>query len=290
MSYQERYTAYQEAIETYLNTIFSAEDKPYGKLQESIRYSLLAGGKRIRPVLTLEFARLGGIDWHLALPYACALELVHNYSLIHDDLPCMDDDDLRRGKPTNHKVYGETLAVLAGDAMQPEAFRIILQARGLSAENRIEAALILARACGADGMVAGQVLDTLCHVRDEKGLSTLNRLKTGVMISAAAELGCVASKMPMFWRQQAVQYAEQLGLAFQIRDDMLDVMGDESVFGKPIGSDKDEGKVTYVDRLGLDDCGKLIHELTEQAVSAVSDLDQDGFLTALAESLTERTK
>ena len=199
MSYQERYTAYQEAIETYLNTIFSAEDKPYGKLQESIRYSLLAGGKRIRPVLTLEFARLGGIDWHLALPYACALELVHNYSLIHDDLPCMDDDDLRRGKPTNHKVYGETLAVLAGDAMQPEAFRIILQARGLSAENRIEAALILARACGADGMVAGQVLDTLCHVRDEKGLSTLNRLKTGVMISAAAELGCVASKMPMFW-------------------------------------------------------------------------------------------
>ena len=290
MSYQERYTAYQEAIETYLNTIFSAEDKPYGKLQESIRYSLLAGGKRIRPVLTLEFARLGGIDWHLALPYACALELVHNYSLIHDDLPCMDDDDLRRGKPTNHKVYGETLAVLAGDAMQPEAFRIILQARGLSAENRIEAALILARACGADGMVAGQVLDTLCHVRDEKGLSTLNRLKTGVMISAAAELGCVASKMPMFWRQQAVQYAEQLGLAFQIRDDMLDVMGDESVFGKPIGSDKDEGKVTYVDRLGLDDCGKLVHELTEQAVSAVSDLDRDGFLTALAESLTERTK
>ena len=290
MSYQERYTAYQEAIETYLNTIFSAEGKPYGKLQESIRYSLLAGGKRIRPVLTLEFARLGGIDWHLALPYACALELVHNYSLIHDDLPCMDDDDLRRGKPTNHKVYGETLAVLAGDAMQPEAFRIILQARGLSAENRIEAALILARACGADGMVAGQVLDTLCHVRDEKGLSTLNRLKTGVMISAAAELGCVASKMPMFWRQQAVQYAEQLGLAFQIRDDMLDVMGDESVFGKPIGSDKDEGKVTYVDLLGLDDCGKLVHELTEQAVSTVSDLDQDGFLTALAESLTERTK
>ena len=289
MHYETQYAAYQQAIEGYLSGLFTA-DTPYKRLYESIRYSLLAGGKRSRPVLTLEFARLGGIDWHLALPYGCALELVHNYSLIHDDLPCMDDDDLRRGKPTNHKVYGETLAILAGDAMQPEAFRIILQARGLSAENRIEAALILARACGADGMVAGQVLDTLCHVRDEKGLSTLNRLKTGVMISAAAELGCVASKMPMFWRQQAVQYAEQLGLAFQIRDDMLDVMGDESVFGKPIGSDKDEGKVTYVDLLGLDDCGKLIHELTEQAVSAVSDLDRDGFLTALAESLTERTK
>ena len=290
MSYQERYTAYQEAIETYLNTIFSAEDKPYGKLQESIRYSLLAGGKRIRPVLTLEFARLGGIDWHLALPYACALELVHNYSLIHDDLPCMDDDDLRRGKPTNHKVYGETLAVLAGDAMQPEAFRIILQARGLSAENRIEAALILARACGADGMVAGQVLDTLCHVRDEKGLSTLNRLKTGVMISAAAELGCVASKMPMFWRQQAVQYAEQLGLAFQIRDDMLDVMGDESVFGKPIGSDKDEGKVTYVDLKGLDGCAQEVEKCTVAAKEAIRDIPDHDFLWELADRMVGRNK
>ena len=239
MDYQQQYSAYQQAIETYLDGIFTAEGKPYGRLQESIRYSLLAGGKRIRPVLTLEFARLGGIDWHLALPYACALELVHNYSLIHDDLPCMDDDDLRRGKPTNHKVYGETLAVLAGDAMQPEAFRLILQARGLSADNRIEAALLLAKACGADGMVAGQVLDTLCHVEDEEGLTGLNRLKTGVMISAAAELGCVASNMPAYWRQQAVKYADQLGLAFQIRDDMLDVMGDEAVFGKPIGSDKD---------------------------------------------------
>ena len=290
MSYQERYTAYQEAIETYLNTIFSAEGKPYGKLQESIRYSLLAGGKRIRPVLTLEFARLGGIDWHLALPYACALELVHNYSQIHDDLPCMDDDDLRRGKPTNHKVYGETLAVLAGDAMQPEAFRIILQARGLSAENRIEAALILARACGADGMVAGQVLDTLCHVRDEKGLSTLNRLKTGVMISAAAELGCVASKMPMFWRQQAVQYAEQLGLAFQIRDDMLDVMGDESVFGKPIGSDKDEGKVTYVDLKGLDGCAQEVEKCTLAAKEAIRDIPDHEFLWELADRMVGRSK
>ena len=288
MSYQERYTAYQEAIEAYLDTIFSAEDKPYGKLQESIRYSLLTGGKRIRPVLTLEFARLGGIDWHLALPYACALELVHNYSLIHDDLPCMDD--LRRGKPTNHKVYGETLAVLAGDAMQPEAFRLILQARGLSAENRIEAALILAKACGADGMVAGQVLDTLCHVGNEEGLATLNRLKTGVMISAAAELGCVASKMPMFWRQQAVQYAEQLGLAFQIRDDMLDVMGDESVFGKPIGSDKDEGKITYGDLKGLDGCAQEVEKCTAAAKEAIRDIPDHEFLWELADRMVGRNK
>ena len=138
MDYQTRYAAYHAAIEAYLAGLFT-QDEPYGKLFESMRYSILAGGKRIRPVLTLEFARLGGIDWHLALPYACALELVHNYSLIHDDLPCMDDDDLRRGKPTNHKVFGETMAVLAGDALQPEAFRLIAQAPELSAQSRIEA-------------------------------------------------------------------------------------------------------------------------------------------------------
>jgi len=290
MDYQQQYSAYQQAIEAYLEGIFTADGKPYGRLQESIRYSLLAGGKRIRPVLTLEFARLGGIDWHLALPYACALELVHNYSLIHDDLPCMDDDDLRRGKPTNHKVYGETLAVLAGDAMQPEAFRLILQARGLSADNRIEAALLLAKACGADGMVAGQVLDTLCHVEDEEGLTGLNRLKTGVMISAAAELGCVASNMPAYWRQQAVKYADQLGLAFQIRDDMLDVMGDEAVFGKPIGSDKDEGKITYVNLKGLDGCAQEVEKCTVAAKEAIRDIPDHDFLWELADRMVGRNK
>ena len=289
MDFHTRYAAYQAAIEQYLEGLFST-DKPYGRLQEAMRYSLLSGGKRIRPVLTLELARLGGIDWHLALPYACALELVHTYSLIHDDLPCMDDDDLRRGKPTCHKAYGETLAVLAGDALQPEAFRLIAEAPCMSAESRVEAIRVLSHAAGADGMVAGQVIDTLCGVSTQQELTGMYRLKTGVMISAAAELGCVASGMPATMRQQAIAFADKLGLAFQIRDDMLDVIGNADEFGKPIGSDKDEGKVTYVDLLGLDDCGKLIHELTEQAVSAVSDLDRDGFLTALAESLTERTK
>ena len=203
MDYQTRYAAYHAAIEDYLNGLF-LQEQPYGKLFESIRYSILAGGKRIRPVLTLEFARLGGIDWHLALPYACALELVHNYSLIHDDLPCMDDDDLRRGKPTNHKVYGETLAVLAGDALQPEAFRLIAQAPGLSAQSRIEAVEVLAKASGADGMVGGQVLDTVCHVQDEENLTLLHHLKTGAMIAGAAELGCVAAEMSAEMRQQAV--------------------------------------------------------------------------------------
>lgn len=289
MTYEERYKGYQQAIEEYLGGLFTA-DKPYGKLYEAMRYSFLGGGKRIRPVLTLEFARLGGIDWHLALPYACALELVHNYSLIHDDLPCMDDDDLRRGKPTTHKKYGETLAVLAGDALQPEAFRLIAAATGLSAENRVDAMEVLSRVCGADGMVAGQVLDTLCPITDEASLTAMERLKTGVMIAGAAELGCVAAEMSDAMRQQAIEYASNLGLAFQIRDDMLDVVGDEAVFGKPIGSDKEVGKVTFVDVKGLDGCAEAVEDCTARAKAAVKSWADHDFLWELADRMIGRTK
>ena len=289
MDHERQYAAYQQAIEAYLDSLFTGSTA-YQKLYESIRYSLLAGGKRIRPVLTLEFARMGGIDWHLALPYGCALELIHNYSLIHDDLPCMDDDDLRRGKPTNHRVYGETLAVLAGDALQPEAFRLMAEAPCLSADNRLEAIRTLSRACGADGMVAGQVLDTVYDVSDEAGLTMLNRLKTGVMISAAAELGCIASEMPAAMRRQALAYADALGRGFQIRDDMLDVEGDQAVFGKPIGSDAEEGKVTFVDVIGMDACRREVVACTEQAKSAVADWPEHDFLWELADRMVGRAK
>ncbi len=286
MDYQTRYAAYHAAIESYLAGLFTAQ-QPYGELYESMRYSILAGGKRIRPVLTLEFARLGGIDWHLALPYACALELVHNYSLIHDDLPCMDNDDLRRGKPTNHKVYGETMAILAGDALQPEAFGLIASAE-LSAQSRIDAVQVLAKAAGADGMVGGQVLDTVCRVEDEEALTMLHRLKTGAMIAGAAELGCVAAEMSAQKRAQAVEFAAQLGLAFQIRDDMLDVMGDEQVLGKPIGSDAEEGKMTFVDLKGLDGCAKLVDECTRRAKAAIADWADHEFLFELADRMVGR--
>ena len=289
MTYQERYGAYQQAIEAYLEGLFT-ETKPYGVLYEAMRYSFLGGGKRIRPVLTLEFARLGGIDWHLALPYACALELVHNYSLIHDDLPCMDNDDLRRGKPTTHKAYGETLAVLAGDALQPEAFRLIATAPQLSPVNRVEAMKVLSRACGADGMVAGQVWDTLCPIEDEESLTAMERLKTGVMIAGAAELGCVAAEMNDTMRQQAVTYAANLGLAFQIRDDMLDVVGDETIFGKPIGSDQEVGKITFVDVKGLDGCAKAVEDCTAKAKAAIADWADHEFLWELADRMVGRTK
>ena len=287
MTYEERYGEYQEAIETYLDGLFTAQ-KPYSQLYEAIRYSILGGGKRIRPVLTLEFARLGGINWRLALPFACALELVHNYSLIHDDLPCMDDDDLRRGKPTTHKAYGETLAILAGDALQPEAFRLILEAPALSSERKLDAMRVLLNACGADGMVAGQVLDTLCPIENTEQLRHMEELKTGCMIAAAAELGCAASGMNAGMRNLAVQYAKDLGLAFQIRDDMLDVEGDAAVFGKPIGSDKEEGKFTFVDALGIEGCRAEVARLTEEAKSVVRHWADSDFLVTLADKLAGR--
>lgn len=288
--FQTRYETYRTAVESYLETLFAGRPD-WRDLYESMRYSLLAGGKRIRPVLALEFARLAGLaDWKTALPMACALELVHTYSLIHDDLPCMDNDDLRRGKPTNHKVYGETLAVLAGDAMQPEAFRLMAEAPCLPAENRLEAVRTLARACGADGMVGGQVLDTVYDVRDAAGLTVLNRLKTGVVISAAAELGCIASEMPATMRAQALVYADAIGRGFQIRDDMLDVEGDQAVFGKPIGSDVQEGKVTFVDVIGMDACRQEVAACTETAKAAVAGWPDHGFLWELADRMVGRRK
>ena len=289
MEYEARYQEYQQAVERYLEGLFTGE-VPYGRLYEAMRYAILGGGKRIRPVLTLEFARLGGVDWHLALPFACALELVHNYSLIHDDLPCMDDDDLRRGKPTCHKAYGETLAILAGDALQPEAFRLILEAPVLSTDTRLEALRVLTRACGADGMVGGQVLDTVYDVTDAEGLTQLNRLKTGVMISGAAELGCVAAKMNAGMRQQALVYADNIGRAFQIRDDMLDVVGDAAVFGKPIGSDREEGKVTFADVLGLEGCAQEVERCTDAAKAAVANWSDHQFLWELADRMVGRNK
>ncbi len=287
MSYQEQYETYRRAVETYLEGLFT-DQNPWKDLYGAMRYSLLAGGKRIRPVLTLEFARLCGLDWHLALPVGCALELVHTYSLIHDDLPCMDNDDLRRGKPTNHKVYGETLAVLAGDALQPEAFRLMLTAPELSAQQRAECALILARAAGADGMVAGQVLDTLHHLTGREEIAGMHRLKTGAMIAGACELGAAAAGAGETVRQAAREYGYALGLAFQIRDDMLDVMGDEATFGKPIGSDREEGKVTFVDLLGLEGCEAEVLKYTAQAKAALAPLGETDFLEQLADTLSTR--
>ncbi len=286
--FQTRYDRCRSAAERYLQGLFPPAGKPYGRLQEAMRYSLLAGGKRVRPVLALAFCELCGGHLEEALPFAAAVECVHTYSLIHDDLPCMDDDDLRRGRPTCHKVYGETMAVLAGDALQAEAFRLIAGARDMEAWQRSEAVLVLADACGADGMVAGQVLDTDQLASGEADLRTLCALKTGALIRAAAELGCIAAGAGEDARRRASDYAGHLGLAFQVRDDMLDVTAQEDELGKPIGSDQAAGKRTFVDLLGLDACAGLVARETALACEALSGLADSGFLLELADSLADR--
>ncbi len=288
--FRELYEGYREAVEIYLDRLFRW-DVPYQILYESMRYSLLSGGKRLRPVLALECARLGGLeDWHDALPFACALELVHTYSLIHDDLPCMDDDALRRGKKTNHVVFGETIATLAGDALQPEAYRLIAQAPRMDAQAKVNATALLAGASGADGMVAGQVLDLADFGRDRETLTLLCERKTCCMIKAAAELGCAAANADRTLCAALTKYASLLGLAFQIRDDLLDVVGDEATFGKPIGSDREEGKTTFADVLGVDGCEREIRRLTDEASAALDGVADRDFLLCLAQMLAERKK
>ncbi len=290
-AFQLRYDSYRAAVDDHLGGLFAdAKDKPYRRLQEAMRYSLLAGGKRVRPVMTLAFCDMLGGQWREALPFACALELVHTYSLIHDDLPCMDDDDLRRGRPTCHKVYGETMAVLAGDALQGEAFGLIAAAPAMTAQQRIDAVAVLSAACGGDGMVAGQVLDMDHLAQGEADLRLLHRLKTGAMLQAAAELGCVAAGADDGLRQRARDYGCHIGLAFQVRDDVLDVVADQGELGKPIGSDRAEGKRTFVDLLGLEACQALVAEETAKAKAALADLPDSGFLLNLADHLAERRK
>jgi len=294
MDYEARYQEYQQAIEKYLDGLFTG-DVAYGWLYEAMRYAILGGGKRIRPVLTLEFARLGGIDWHLALPFGCALELVHNYSLIHDDLPCMDDDDLRRGKPTCHKAYGETLAILAGDALQPEAFRLILDAPMLPADTKLEALRVLVRACGADGMVGGQVVDVEkdgCFM-DEDMLYFVHKNKTSALIEAALMTGAVLAGADE--KQAAVmeQCGTDIGLAFQIQDDILDVIGDQEKLGKPVHSDEKNEKTTAVSVYGIDVCRQKVKDYTDRGIEALEALDIPGkehqeFLVELMKSLVGR--
>lgn len=289
MEFSVRYDLYLTAVEDYLDTLLRRE-RPYGRLQEAMRYSLMAGGKRVRPVLTLAFCDMLGGNWRNALPFACALEMVHTYSLIHDDLPCMDDDDLRRGKPTCHKVYGETMAVLAGDALQPEAFLLMANAPEMTDHQRIRAVAALASACGGDGMVAGQVLDLDGSCTSEEEVNLLHSLKTGKLLCAAAELGCIAADAAGDIRMRAVDFGKHIGLAFQVRDDMLDVIGDEHEFGKPIGSDKEEGKTTYVDLLGLEECKTLVDRETDLAVKSLNGLPGNEFLVDFAVRLAERRK
>lgn len=260
-------------------------------LQDSMIYSLLAGGKRIRPALVLEFSRLCGGDMELTLPVALSIELIHTYSLIHDDLPCMDDDDLRRGRPTNHIVYGEDIAVLAGDALQASAFSLISEC-SLPADVTVECMKVLSKAAGLSGMCGGQYLDIKIPEleRDTNNLDRINILKTGALLSAACMLGTICGGATAEQINAASVFGEKIGLAFQIRDDMLDVMSSAEQLGKTIGSDASINKHTYFSEMGKDTCERLILSLTEEAKQAVIPyFDDCSGLIEFADKMAERT-
>ncbi len=285
-----RMQEYRSYIDGYLADIYSNRaSEPQKILFESMRYSLLAGGKRIRAMLAMEFCRLCGGDWRMAAPYAAAVEMIHTYSLIHDDLPCMDDDDLRRGKPTNHKVYGEAIAVLAGDALLTDAFMVAAAAKEQNGQQVRRAVQVLAECAGSIGMVGGQVLDIMSEERvlTEQEVLDIQSRKTGCLIRAACVLGVIAAGGNEDRMTAAGEFADSLGLAFQIRDDMLDVIGSAEDMGKATGTDS--GKNTFVRLYGLSKCEELVAYYTEKALRCLDLFDDSRFLAAFAKDLINRT-
>ena len=290
--FSARISEYRERVDGYLTgCLLPASRARYHKLIDSMRYSLTAGGKRLRPILTLEFCRVCGGDVQAALPVACGVEMLHTYSLIHDDLPVMDNDDLRRGKPSNHKVFGECTALLAGDALQALAFQTVLSAP-LPPERTLRCAQILAYAAGHEGICGGQQLDLawegLALTADE--LHEIYLRKTSALIRAACLMGAAAAGGTVAQEKAAADYADHFGYAFQLRDDMLDVIGDEKTFGKPIGSDREEGKTTSVDLFGLEGCREKIRESSRAAESALAGLKDAEFLLHLVRVSEERSE
>ena len=272
-----------------------------GGLEEAMRYSLLAGGKRIRPILTMKFCEAAGGTLEEALDFGCGVEMLHTYSLIHDDLPCMDNDDLRRGMPTNHKKFGECVAILAGDALQAAAFQTVLSAKGKWRHGGkaavVMAAKILAEAAGETGMCGGQYWDTAGdgQPRTAEDLTDINNKKTGALLRAACMMGICASmgrrEVDESCMDAAWHYATNLGLAFQIRDDILDAVSTAEELGKPVGSDAANQKATYVNLLGVEACEALVLDYTVRAKEALDAgrwLGDTAFLRELADSLAVR--
>jgi len=281
--------AYRDYIEEYLGGLYAEfKDLPQKQLFEAMEYSLLAGGKRLRPIFVFDFCRMCGGDWHEAAPFAAAIEMIHTYSLIHDDLPSMDNDDFRRGRPTNHKVYGEAMAILAGDALLTDAFMVAARAELPNPADMATAIALIAECAGSMGMVGGQVLDIQAESREctvQEVLDIQNR-KTGRLISAACALGAIAGGASEEQFDAACKFAAGLGLAFQIRDDMLDVIGTQEEMGKGVGTD--EAKNTFVRLYGLEKCEELVQTYTNYALEALDVFENNEFMTELAKSLTLR--
>ena len=287
-TFDQQTKVYLETIEKYLDEkCFQYDSEPQKILFSAMRYSLLAGGKRLRPIFALDFCRMCCGDSDKAIEFAAAVEMVHTYSLIHDDLPCMDNDDYRRGNPTNHKVYGEAIAVLAGDALLTAAFSHIAKS-ALDAEAKIHAVEVLANCAGELGMVGGQVLDMQSESRQctQQEVIDIQTRKTGALIKAACVLGVIAGGGSQKQLLSAAEFAHNLGLAFQIRDDMLDVIGNAKELGKATGVDAE--KNTFVQLYGIDTCDRLVQEHTDKAIQALSAFHDSNYMKSLASSLVNR--
>lgn len=278
-----------EAVNKALVSYLPGYEDGQRSVVRAMKYSLVNGGKRLRPVLVIEFCKACGGTLSDALPFACAIEYIHTYSLIHDDLPCMDNDGMRRGKPSCHKMFGEATALLAGDALLTHAFEIA--ASSDLPGDRVNAAVsLLAQNAGVGGMIGGQVLD-LMYEKYQAELSeiiTVHKLKTGALISAACILGCIAAGASEEKISSASRFAYNLGIAFQIKDDLLDVFGDEKKLGKPIGSDAENDKKTYVDIVGAEKAKSDVKMLTASAINQLAHFQNTDFIEMLANKLIER--
>ena len=271
---EQKLLEYNTLLEDRINEIYPELDVEYNKVLEASRYSLMLGGKRIRPALVFEFCKLCGGDMNSAIDFAIAIEMIHTYSLIHDDLPCMDNDDMRRGKPSCHKKFGEDIALLAGDTLLTEAFFIASNAN-VRPEIALKAVSILASNAGLHGMIGGQVLDLSFeeNTPDVNELQNMYMRKTGALLIASAILGCIAAgKDDEETIKSATKYGYNLGLAFQIIDDILDITSNEATLGKPIGSDEKNGKTTFVSLYGLDKAFAIAAELSNAALDALDEL------------------
>ncbi len=276
---------YQDIIDKEFNNIMPDSFANYKTVVEAMRYSFLLGGKRIRPIILLEFFRICGGKDNNALPFAISLEMIHTYSLIHDDLPCMDNDDMRRGKPSNHKMFGEDMALLAGDGLLTEAFYMASQCKNIPADSVLRAIGELSLLSGYRGMVGGQVIDLESEGKNISAdiIEELNLLKTGGLLRAAAKIGAIlagASEEKIF---AADNYGKYLGLAFQIVDDILDYCGDEKLLGKPVNSDEKNNKSTFVSIYGIEKCREMVDEYTKLALDCLKSIGGD---TAFLEELT----
>lgn len=293
MDFQSALKTYIEMVDETLQKEVAQKDNIQFEIYQAMRYSLFAGGKRVRPVLTLAACETVGGNVKDALPFAAALEMIHTYSLIHDDLPAMDNDDLRRGKPTSHKKFGEAMAILAGDALLNQAYQTMLKAASSAKDpvRAMKAAQIIADASGTEGMIGGQVAELAGADRevDEAYLKYVNARKTGALITASVVAGAIIGGADESQVKRFEDYGNKLGLAFQIQDDILDVVGDEAVFGKPVGSDQENNKDNFVTMHGTAYCQELVQELTVQSIQALVPLEnKTGFLTQYAKMLLNR--